>query len=261
MAGSGKSRLLLLKALAHAYNDPYFEGVVFRRTTSALRDGGGLFSEAKKLFAPLKPKVKEKDMIIEFPNTKGGNIKFTHLELESDAEKNHQGKQYSFVGFDELCHFSQSQFLYLLGRLRSESRTDSFCMGTCNPDPDSWTLSFVEDYLDEQGYPKPEWCGKIRYFVIVDDKPVFRDTPEEIEESYPDLVWSINDVTGEKVYIPPLSFSFIGGTIWVFGITLAGYFLGTIPFIKNNFEIVVMAIIVFSLVPIIVEFVKEKMKK
>ncbi|MDH0658916.1 MULTISPECIES: VTT domain-containing protein [unclassified Empedobacter] len=56
-------------------------------------------------------------------------------------------------------------------------------------------------------------------------------------------------------------YNFIGGTIWVFGITLAGYFLGTIPFIKNNFEIVVMAIIVFSLVPIIVEFVKEKIKK
>ena len=59
-AGSGKSRLTLIKALAHAYNDPYFEGVIFRRTTSALRDGGGLFSEAKKLFLPLKPKVKEK---------------------------------------------------------------------------------------------------------------------------------------------------------------------------------------------------------
>ncbi|MDH1883479.1 DedA family protein [Empedobacter falsenii] len=58
-----------------------------------------------------------------------------------------------------------------------------------------------------------------------------------------------------------IKYNFIGGIIWVFGITLAGYFLGTIPFIKNNFEIVVMAIIVFSLVPIVVEFVKEKMKK
>ncbi|MFV0219674.1 VTT domain-containing protein [Empedobacter falsenii] len=58
-----------------------------------------------------------------------------------------------------------------------------------------------------------------------------------------------------------IKYNFIGGTIWVFGITLAGYFLGTIPFIKNNFEIVVMAIFVFSLVPIIVEFVKEKIKK
>ena len=58
-----------------------------------------------------------------------------------------------------------------------------------------------------------------------------------------------------------IKYNFIGGIIWVIGITLAGYFLGTIPVIKNNFEIVVMAIIVFSLVPIIVEFVKEKSKR
>ena len=58
-----------------------------------------------------------------------------------------------------------------------------------------------------------------------------------------------------------IKYNFIGGIIWVIGITLAGYFLGTIPVIKNNFEIVVMAIIVFSLIPIIVEFVKEKSKR
>ncbi|MCA4808393.1 VTT domain-containing protein [Empedobacter stercoris] len=58
-----------------------------------------------------------------------------------------------------------------------------------------------------------------------------------------------------------IKYNVVGGSVWVFGITLAGYFLGTIPFIKNNFEIVVMLIIVFSLVPIIVEFVKEKIKK
>lgn len=58
-----------------------------------------------------------------------------------------------------------------------------------------------------------------------------------------------------------IKYNFIGGTIWVFGITLAGYFLGTIPFIKNNFEIVVMAIIAFSLLPILIEFIKEKRRK
>ncbi|MEG0187780.1 MAG: VTT domain-containing protein, partial [Algoriella sp.] len=46
-----------------------------------------------------------------------------------------------------------------------------------------------------------------------------------------------------------IKYNLIGGTIWVIGITLAGYFLGTIPIIKNNFEIVVMLIIAFSLVP------------
>ncbi|WP_314244220.1 VTT domain-containing protein [Empedobacter tilapiae] len=58
-----------------------------------------------------------------------------------------------------------------------------------------------------------------------------------------------------------IKYNFIGGTIWVFGITLAGYFLGTIPFIKNNFEIVVMTIIAFSLLPILIEFIKEKSKQ
>ena len=101
-AGSGKSRLLLLKSLSHAYNDPYFEGVIFRRTSPPLRAAGGLFSEAKKLYSSLNPHVREKDMEILFKNTKGGNIKFTHLENENDAEGNHQGLQYSMVGFDEL---------------------------------------------------------------------------------------------------------------------------------------------------------------
>ncbi|MEG0696871.1 MAG: VTT domain-containing protein, partial [Algoriella sp.] len=50
-----------------------------------------------------------------------------------------------------------------------------------------------------------------------------------------------------------IKYNLIGGTIWVIGITLAGYFLGTIPIIKNNFEIVVMLIIAFSLVPIVIE--------
>ena len=58
-----------------------------------------------------------------------------------------------------------------------------------------------------------------------------------------------------------IKYNLIGGTIWVIGITLAGYFLGTIPIIKNNFEIVVMLIIAFSLIPIIIEFIKSKTKK
>ena len=58
-----------------------------------------------------------------------------------------------------------------------------------------------------------------------------------------------------------IKYNLIGGTIWVIGITLAGYFLGTIPIIKNNFEIVVMLIIAFSLVPIVIEFIKSKTKK
>ncbi|MGV0756256.1 VTT domain-containing protein [Empedobacter brevis] len=58
-----------------------------------------------------------------------------------------------------------------------------------------------------------------------------------------------------------IQYNVIGGTIWVVGITLAGYFLGTVPLIKNNFEIAVMAIVLFSLFPIVIELIKEKRKK
>ncbi len=91
LAGSGKSRLLLIKALKHAYQDPNFEGVMFRRTTGPLKGAGGLFTESKKLFRPLNPRIREKDMEIVFEGTGGGNLKYTHLEHENDAEGNHQG--------------------------------------------------------------------------------------------------------------------------------------------------------------------------
>ncbi len=108
-AGSGKSRLLLTKAGYYAHTDPNFEGVMFRRTTKPLSAAGGLFSEAKKLYSQLGVDTREQAMEIKFHghkgskrNPKGGNLKFTHLEHEKDAEGNHQGLQYSFIGFDEL---------------------------------------------------------------------------------------------------------------------------------------------------------------
>lgn len=85
-------------------------------------------------------------------------------------------------------------------------------MGTCNPDPDSWVLSWVEWYLDKEGYPDPEKDGIIRYFVIVDDRPVFANTEEELAEAYPDICYQDNGE--EKIYIPPMSFTFISGTIF-----------------------------------------------
>lgn len=118
------------------------------------------------------------------------------------------------VAFDELTHFSQTQFLYLIGRLRSASETDSFCMATTNPDPDSWVLQWVLWYLDEEGYPRADRCGAVRYFLIVDDAPVFADTEEELARDYPELCYVDNENTGERIYVPPLSFCFIGGNIF-----------------------------------------------
>jgi membrane-associated protein len=56
-------------------------------------------------------------------------------------------------------------------------------------------------------------------------------------------------------------YNFIGGFAWVTLFTVFGYFFGNIPFVKNNFSFVVIAIILISIIPIIVEVVRSKMRK
>lgn len=50
----------------------------------------------------------------------------------------------------------------------------------------------------------------------------------------------------------------IGGITWVAVFTLLGYFFGNIPFVQKNFELVIIAIVLISLVPAVVEAVKAK---
>ena len=56
---------------------------------------------------------------------------------------------------------------------------------------------------------------------------------------------------GSMNYKRFLLFDVIGAVLWVGLFTLAGYFFGNIPLIKNNFTLVIMAIIVISLIPAI----------
>jgi membrane-associated protein len=54
------------------------------------------------------------------------------------------------------------------------------------------------------------------------------------------------------------SYNVFGGVTWVLLFTLAGYFFGNIPFIKSNFEFVIIAIILISVLPMLVEAIKAR---
>jgi membrane-associated protein len=66
---------------------------------------------------------------------------------------------------------------------------------------------------------------------------------------------------GQMSYGKFISYNIIGGVIWVSIFTLAGFFFGNIPFIRKNFSLVVIAIILISLVPMIIEIIKHKKTK
>ena len=54
------------------------------------------------------------------------------------------------------------------------------------------------------------------------------------------------------------AFNVFGGIGWVIAMTMAGYFLGGIPIIQRHFEKVVIAIVLISVLPIIVELLKNR---
>ncbi len=65
---------------------------------------------------------------------------------------------------------------------------------------------------------------------------------------------------GRMHYGQFISFNVIGGISWVLVATLAGYFFGNIPFVQENFSLVVLGIVGISVVPMLVPLVKKWLK-
>jgi len=66
---------------------------------------------------------------------------------------------------------------------------------------------------------------------------------------------------GRMSYGKFLSYNVVGGVGWVAIFTFGGYFFGNIPFVKKNFSLVIIAIILISLVPAVIEILKHGKKK
>lgn len=70
-------------------------------------------------------------------------------------------------------------------------------------------------------------------------------------------------VAGVANYSYPqfLLFNVIGAVVWVFGLTGAGFYLGELPFVKNNLSAVIFIIIFLSIMPALIEWLKFRFRK
>jgi membrane-associated protein len=66
---------------------------------------------------------------------------------------------------------------------------------------------------------------------------------------------------GAMTYKKFVRYNVIGAFVWVFSLVFLGYFFGNLPFVKNNFETVIFGIIGLSLLPMIIEFYRNKRNK
>ena len=63
---------------------------------------------------------------------------------------------------------------------------------------------------------------------------------------------------GRMRYRTFVMFNVIGGLLWGIGVTTLGHFLGEVKWVKNNIELASVGIIVVSLIPVVLEFVKHR---
>jgi membrane-associated protein len=63
---------------------------------------------------------------------------------------------------------------------------------------------------------------------------------------------------GIMPYSKFISFNVVGGVSWVSAFLLAGYFFGNLPFVKDNFSLVILGIIFISLLPGIITYIQSK---
>src|SRR5580765_8962313 len=185
-AGGGKTVGLLLEPCRHMDNAD-FGGVIFRRQAIQVRAEGGLYDTSFSIYAPLgaTPQLSPYPKWI-FPS--GAQISFNHLTTDSDL-LSWQGSQIPFIGFDELTHFTERQFFYMLSRNRSISAIRPYIRATTNPDVDSWVANLIAWWIDQDtGYAIKERSGVIRWFVRLDDKFHWADTRDELVKQFPELL-------------------------------------------------------------------------
>jgi phage terminase large subunit-like protein len=180
-AFGGKSYGLLLESTRHV-RDPRYNGVIFRRESPQITSGGGLWDTASQIYPAIGGDAKEHKLTYIFPTN--AYIKFTHLQHETD-KLNHQGAQYVFIGFDELTHFTEGQFWYLLTRNRPPTGCNirPYCRCTTNPEADSWVRDLIEWWIDDEtGYAIKERSGILRYFTRINDEIIWVDKDWKDEE-------------------------------------------------------------------------------
>lgn len=117
----------------------------------------------------------------------------------------------------------------------------------------------IGHYLGERAYNikwiKKEYLDQTHaFFEKHGGKAIFLARFVPIVRTFAPFVAGI----GRMSYTYFATYNIVGGMTWVLIFTLLGYFFGNIPFVKQNFELVIVAIILISVVPMFYEWWKAR---
>jgi len=117
-AFGGKSTILLHLPIAKGwYKHPLFHGALIRKTYKQLEET--FILEGRELYEKLfNAKYNATDRTFTFPS--GAIIRCLYIDGKKDAEQ-HDSAQFNYVGWDELTHHGEWEYLYILSRVRSRT--------------------------------------------------------------------------------------------------------------------------------------------
>lgn len=178
-AGGGKSYGLLLDPLRHI-NVPGFNAIIFRKHYNQITAPGGLWETSVRMYSGIRGATSRAVPKMHWEFSRRSKLTFDHIARDGDVLA-WQGSQICMIGFDELCHFSEYQFFYMLSRNRSVCGVRPYIRATCNPDADSWVADFISWWIDPgTGYAVPERSGKVRYFFRSEGRLIWGDSLSEL---------------------------------------------------------------------------------
>lgn len=145
-AGPGKSDGLLMFALYRRMSCPGSVGLLVRRTFSELEKS--LIRKSKTYYSPFGRYLDGKKQWI-FPN--GSIQEFGHCDREDDVYQ-YQSAEYDDIGFDELTHFTEFQYLYLSSRSRTRGEWKFLIRAATNPGNigHNWVKERFVDYCRDK---------------------------------------------------------------------------------------------------------------
>lgn len=210
-AGGGKTWALIAEAARHIEN-PGYRATIFRRNSTQVTNQGGLWDEASSLYPLLGGEPRQHVLEWNFPS--GAQVAFRHIQYEGD-KLNYQGAALAFIGFDELIHFLESQFWYLLSRNRTICGVKPYIRATCNPDADSWVARLIEWWIDQEtGLAIPERSGVLRWFIRVNDRIEWFEEETAAYGAMQKLLSGTNGVDEESLAkLRPKSLTFIAASL------------------------------------------------